>query len=74
MDHVGRAQPGAGQAEIEADPAWAARQEPAGADIGKEADRRLRHREDRAVADHAMAPSSETPTPPPITMPSMSAT
>ncbi len=48
IKRVRRAQPGAAEPEIAADMAGAAVEEPGGADIGKEADRGLRHRQEGA--------------------------
>ncbi len=64
----------AGQGEIGADLAGDAGQEIGAADIGEEADADLGHGEDEFLAATTWLPLIETPTPPPMTMPSMSET
>src|SRR4029453_3837180 len=54
MSQVGRAEAGAGEAEISAKAARTARQEPAAADIREEADAGLGHRELAALGDDAV--------------------
>ncbi len=53
MDRVGPAHPGASQGQEHAERVRQPRQEVARADIGKHADRGLRHRQQRGLADHA---------------------
>ena len=63
----------AGQREIQARLARQARQEIGAADIRKEADADLGHREQGLSVPTRWAPFTDMPTPPPMTMPSISA-
>ena len=72
--HIGRPQPLAGQAQKKTNLARAPRQEIGATDVREQADAGLRHREQRLFAHHRCEPWTETPTPPPITIPSISAT